>query len=169
MPKLPVCILSLLIILINYGGMHEIPISSLFWYSLYRQITMPIWRHMETQNCVNIGSGNGLLPDGTNPIPEPMLSNNQSSPVTVTWGQLHKRFPNHQSIKLDWKWLNTLNSLMPSDVIWWHRSGSTLAQVMACCLTAPSHYLNQRWLIISNVLWHSSEGNFIRDTLATIR
>ena len=32
----------------------------------------------------------------------------------------------------------------PSDVIWWYRYGSTLAQVMACCLTAPSHYLNQR-------------------------
>ena len=35
-----------------------------------------------------------------------------------------------------------------------HRSWSTLAQVMACCLTAPSHYLNQRWLIISEVLWY---------------
>ena len=60
------------------------------------------------------------------------------------------------------------NSLRPSDAIWRHRSGSTLAQVMACCLTAPSHYLNQCWLIISKVLWHSSEGNFIRDTSATI-
>ena len=34
------------------------------------------------------------------------------------------------------------------------RSESTLAQVMACCLTAPSHYLNQCWLIISEVQWH---------------
>ena len=51
-----------------------------------------------------------------------------------------------------------VNSLWPSDAIWWQRSGSTLAQVMACCLTAPSHYLNQCWLIISKVLWHSSEG-----------
>ena len=34
------------------------------------------------------------------------------------------------------------------------RSGSTLAQVMACCLTAPSHYLNQCWLIISEVQSH---------------
>ena len=41
----------------------------------------------------------------------------------------------------------TLNSLWPSDAIWQQRSGSTLAQVMACCLTAPSHYLNQCWLI----------------------
>ena len=43
------------------------------------------------------------------------------------------------------------NSLRPSDAIWWHRSGSTLAQVMACCLTAPRHYLNQCWFIISKV------------------
>ena len=27
--------------------------------------------------------------------------------------------------------------------IWPHRSRSTLAQVMTCCLTAPGHYLNQ--------------------------
>ena len=34
--------------------------------------------------------------------------------------------------------------------MWWHRSRSTLAQVMACCLTTPSHYLNQYRLIISD-------------------
>ena len=32
---------------------------------------------------------------------------------------------------------------------------------MDCCLMAPSHYLNHCWLIISKVLWHSPEGNFI--------
>ena len=47
------------------------------------------------------------------------------------------------------------NPLRPSDTIWWQWSGSTLAQVMACCLMAPSHYLNQCWLIISEVQWHS--------------
>ena len=65
------------------------------------------------------------------------------------------------------KWFY-VNSLWPRDAIRQLRSGSTLIQVMACCLTAPSHYLNQCWLIISKVLWHSSEGNFIRDTSATI-
>ena len=55
------------------------------------------------------------------------------------------------------------NSLWPSDAIWRSRSVSTLAQVMACCLTAPSHYLNQCWLIISEVQWHSYQGNFTRD------
>ena len=56
------------------------------------------------------------------------------------------------------------HSLGPSDVIWRQKTGSTLAQVMACCLTAPSHYLNQCWLIISKV--HSSQSNFARDTPA---
>ena len=45
------------------------------------------------------------------------------------------------------------NSLRPSDAIWRHyRSLSTLAQVMACCLAAPSHFLNQCWFIIGGVL-----------------
>ena len=56
--------------------------------------------------------------------------------------------------------MNNLNSLWTSDAKWRPRSGSTLVQVMACCLTAPSHYLNQCWLIISEVLWHSPESNF---------
>ena len=59
------------------------------------------------------------------------------------------------------------NSLKPSDKIWRHRCGSTLAPVMACCLTAPSHYLSQCWLIISKVHCHSSEGNLAKDTSAT--
>ena len=33
-----------------------------------------------------------------------------------------------------------------------HRSGSKLVKVMACCLSAPNHYLNQCWLIISEHL-----------------
>ena len=55
-----------------------------------------------------------------------------------------------------------LNSLWPGEVIWRHGTRSTLAQIMACCLTAPSHYLNQCWLIISEVPWLSSQGMIIR-------
>ena len=45
---------------------------------------------------------------------------------------------------------------MPSvnDTICHHKSESTLTQVLAYCLTAPSHYLNQCWLTINKVLWH---------------
>ena len=52
------------------------------------------------------------------------------------------------------------NSLWPSAVIWRQGSRSTLAQVMAWCLMAPSHYLNQFWLIISEALWHSPDSNW---------
>ena len=42
-------------------------------------------------------------------------------------------------------------------------SRSTMAHVMACCLTAPSQYLNQCWLIFSKAQWHSNDGNLTRD------
>ena len=50
-----------------------------------------------------------------------------------------------------------VDSWWPSDVIWRQGSRSTLAQVMAWCRQAPSHYLNQCWLMISEVLWHSPD------------
>ena len=52
-----------------------------------------------------------------------------------------------------------LNSLWPRDDIWHHMSLSTLVQVMASCLTAPSRNQNQCWRFITMVLWHSSEDN----------
>ena len=42
--------------------------------------------------------------------------------------------------------------LLPFILAKWHRSGSTLVQVTACCLTVLNHYLNQCWLIINCVL-----------------
>ena len=39
--------------------------------------------------------------------------------------------------------LLTMNLFWPGDTIWWHRSRSTFAHVMACCLMATSHYWNQ--------------------------
>ena len=39
---------------------------------------------------------------------------------------------------------------------------------MACCLTAPSHYLNQCWFLFLEVLWHSPESDFTANTQAFI-
>ena len=48
-------------------------------------------------------------------------------------------------------WRCVINSLWPSETMWWHTSGSTLAQVMACCLMAPNHYPNQcLWVIVES-------------------
>ena len=56
-----------------------------------------------------------------------------------------------------------LNSLKPSDALWHWRHWSTLVKlhVMACCLMVPSHYLNQYWLITTEVLrWYSPGCSF---------
>ena len=44
-------------------------------------------------------------------------------------------------------------------LIWRHRSESTLTQIITCWLMGPSHYLNQCWVIINEVLWHSPKTN----------
>ena len=51
-----------------------------------------------------------------------------------------------------------INTLWPSNIKWWYKARSTSAQVMACCLTTPSHILNQYWPIISTFQWHSSKS-----------
>ena len=81
----------------------------------------------------------------------------------AAWQQFHSECPSYYLIWHVWnctfksptsprsQWVN---SLCPSDAIWWHQFWSTLAQVMACCLMARSHYLNQFWLITRKVRWH---------------
>ena len=57
----------------------------------------------------------------------------------------------------------------PHIVVWRrHRSLSTIAQVMSCCLTAPSNYLIQCWFLISEVFWHSHNSNFTKSAKAII-
>ena len=51
-----------------------------------------------------------------------------------------------------------VKSLGPDDAIWYCSSGLTLVLVMACCQTAPGHYLNLCWSLISGVLWHLYES-----------
>ena len=77
-----------------------------WFYNPFFRITS--WSQCQLTHCgpeiwVNIGSGNGLLPDGTKSLPEPMLTDHQWSPVTFILGQFHKRCLNHQSLKSVWK------------------------------------------------------------------
>ena len=57
---------------------------------------------------------------------------------------------------------HSVKSLWPHDAIWRHRSGSKLARLTACCMMPPSLCLNQCWLTISKVRWHSLEGIIVR-------
>ena len=69
----------------------------------------------------------------------------------TTWRSISRDLLENSEWRRKGWWLIIL--LWPSDGIWWHRSGSTLAQVMACCLRATNHYLNQCWLTISEGQW----------------
>ena len=60
-----------------------------------------LWTHCGL--VTSYGSGIGLLPGGTKPLPEPMLTDYQLSPVTIILGQFHERCLNHQSLKSVWK------------------------------------------------------------------
>ena len=42
------------------------------------------------KTLVNIGSDNGLLPDGTKPLSEPMLTYHHRYYMALTWEQLQK-------------------------------------------------------------------------------
>ena len=103
------------------------------------------WHKMVSWNEVNISTGNCLLPDSIKPLPVLMLTQHTWSPVTFIWGWFF-----FKQLRNLWQKL-CFNSLWSGDTIWQHWSGSTLVQVMACCLTAPSHYLNQYWQVFCGI------------------
>ena len=55
---------------------------------------------MATYIWVDIGSGNGLMPDSTKPVPESMLISHQESPITFIWGQFRKSATTKISLKI---------------------------------------------------------------------
>ena len=74
-----------------------------------------------------------------------------------TGGTWHTIRQSHSSSQRE---LDLVHSLWPSDAIWRHITGSTLIQVMACCLAASSLYTNQWWIFVIESLWYTLESNF---------
>ena len=89
-----------------------------------------------------------------------LLTNHQWGLVAFAWAQFYRKCSRY--LFLGWVWkLLILCNLSPRDQ--WHRSWSTSAQVMTCCLMAPSHYPNQ-WLIYSlysRDVWKSAKHPFL--------
>ena len=90
--------------------------------------------------------------------------------VSVKWNKSSAWLTVHMELNWHLLFINMhISSPIFSDLLivaYWrrmqHRSGKTLAHVMACCLTAPSHYLNQCWFIIRGFLWNWPESNCTR-------
>ena len=58
---------------------------------------------MATWIWVYIGSVNGLLPDGTKPLPEPISTNHQYGLVAITWGEYYMKCWKYLSLIGIWK------------------------------------------------------------------
>ena len=113
-----------------------------------------VLNHLTRNNTLQI-EGNFKLESHTSPV-APMRFCHQICLYMICGSQtsvwMTAKYGYEQSLQV--------NSLWPSDGIWRHRPLSTLAQVMPCCLTAPSHYLNQCWLIVSTDKWRLYKGSF---------
>ena len=59
---------------------------------------------------------------------------------------------------IEWWYVTQLNTLEPVSKALYDFYQTKIR--IACCLTAPSYYLNQCWLIIKGFLWHSLKSGF---------
>ena len=71
------------------------------WYIRYRLNSL--WR--STWIWIHFGSGKGLLPDGTKPLHDSMLTYHQCDSVVSTWEQFHRKYPIISSVT----WNKTLH------------------------------------------------------------
>ena len=62
-----------------------------------------------------------------------------------------------------------INLFWPSDAIQRHKTGSTLVRVIACCPTAASYCLNQRWLIICEFHWEKFHTRYLSHQSLTLQ
>ena len=95
--------------------------------------TMPSDTHMATEIWVNIGSGNGLLPDGTKPLPEPMLTNHQWSPVTLISGQFHRDASATNHLNLFQNYIADISFKFPRGQ-WVNLSSTAVIKLLLFCL-----------------------------------
>ena len=93
------------------------------------------WHHMVTQIWISIDSGNDVLPDGTKPSPEPILTDHQSSPVILTWEQFHKRCPSITEISRKNFYLRFHSNLpWANELKFWSMFCYTLHSCSQCCV-----------------------------------
>ena len=113
----------------NLPGANELRVNDVYWLDWWQQAVT--WINVDLSS---VRSSDIHLWASLQEIP-------QSSITEIIWKfkylKFHSNFPGDSEL---------INSLWPSDTIWRQRSGSTLAQVMACCPTAPSHYLQEPML-----------------------
>ena len=120
-------------------------LSKQLWGWWFETPSHPLWRHCNAYRYFHSP-------------PPPPRQNHMNRPVVMFDTSMQVMIVNWSCFN-DHRMSVCVILLWTGDVMWWHRSGSTLVQVMACCQMPPSHYLNQCRPITSEVWWRSSEDN----------
>ena len=95
-------------------------------------------------------TGNGLLPDGTKPLSEAMLTYHQQGPVIFIQGQVHKKYLSSVTkISLNIIYLK-FRSNLPGANEWDSHMYAGSAGLGGCCYDIPIHI--QIWFHINNDL-----------------
>ena len=132
----------------NPLGIQVFKMSQLYGPHKYLTYCGLWWSVAASSIMVNIGSGNGLLPDGTKPLPEPMLTYHLSE---VQWQSPEGNLTRDTSAISCWKQLENyldkmssksprvqwVNSSPPSAAYMHQWTGSALVQIMACHIFGP--------------------------------
>ena len=139
---------------IYFGSTHYSEKKIFFFYYQWTLVPSRLfsWMQIVAVLCLNdkcLFSYKMIHQIHGNVLVDYILNNNKSRKVIWTVSSCHFERPAY------------IISLYPNAAIGWHISGSALVQIMVCCLTAPSHYLNQHWLVTKSVAWNASESNFI--------
>ena len=90
---------------------------------------------MASGTLVNIVSGNGLMPDGTKPLPKPLLTYHQQGPVAFISEQFHKKCS--QTLSTTDEWINQASVWKHYILQWLHMS------VMVSYITATLLFVHQ--------------------------
>ena len=110
---------------------------------------------MAPEIWVNIGSCNGLLLDGTKPLPEPLLTNDQWG-VVFTWKEFHRKYLRYISLK--WVWLPPPLSLSKI----WSSWRSTFCDVITTCKYSSVHSVPDVLIVLFRgpvvFIWCQSPG-----------
>ena len=97
---------------------------------------------------VNNGSSYGLVPDGTKPLPEPMLTCHLWGPMTITWEQFHSEYPRHYSAE----WISKSNFWNYCFISHGQSVKLALARHQWCVNFQLGHWTgNYHWLV--EILW----------------
>ena len=119
-----------------------------YWVSCVNSET-----HCVTPYClielVSIGSGNGLLPDGTKPLPAQMLTYNQWCSVAFTWDWFHSECSSYNSVHRIWKLYFQVLAISPR--------GQRVKEE------------NLNWLTKQSLQWVTFNANYYNSVTMTIK